>query len=357
MLCCPCNVAPTLFAECSFPAYIFVFSMVPNHASLFSSTFVFNMSTSILRRSAPRILKSTKSPSRRVYSSKSPKPLDYAFAFDIDGVLLRGRTPLPGATKALLTLQKHHVPFILLTNGGGKHESERVEELSHLLDVPITEDMFIQSHTPFKGLVGKYNSILAIGGEEIGEGEGWKDGNTGRKGEGGIREVAESTTNGIEVPGQGKWQNNGQPEVWWSNNDLWWQGEYHLPRLGQGGFRAAVEGVWHKITGGEELKAKTIGKPFKETYQYAEGVLNKLLREDLGEGGKVRTVYMVGDNPRSDIMGANGYGWYSLLVESGVFNRDREGGEKALIGDMQPKKILRDVHEAVEFGMQRGGKD
>src|SRR4051812_6113172 len=48
-----------------------------------------------------------------------------------------------------------------------------------------------------------------------------------------------STTNGVTVPGLGKYQNNGQPDVWWSNNDLWWQGEYPLPRLGQGGFRAA----------------------------------------------------------------------------------------------------------------------
>ncbi|KAK6522144.1 hypothetical protein TWF281_002710 [Arthrobotrys megalospora] len=372
----------------------------------------------------------------RTYSSKPP---DYAFAFDIDGVLLRGRTPLPGATKSLRKLQDNHVPFILLTNGGGKHESERTEELSRLLDVPITEDMFIQSHTPFKGLVGRYYSVLAVGGEEVGEGEGWRDDKIGKSGEGGVREVAErygfksvhtphtllhhhpeiwpfgcpqlhhnlhhpsspghphhnppplspidailvfndprhwgptlhviidlllstrgelgtySSTNGIDIPGKGKYQNNNQPDIWWSNNDLWWQGEYHLPRLGQGGFRAAVEGVWSKITGGEELRATTIGKPFNETYAYAEGVLNNLLKKDIGEQAKVNRVYMVGDNPRSDIMGANGYGWYSLLLETGVFNRDREGGEEALKGDMRPNQILKGVEEAVEFGMRKGG--
>ncbi|EGX48983.1 hypothetical protein AOL_s00079g204 [Orbilia oligospora ATCC 24927] len=312
----------------------------------------------------------------RNYSSKPP---DYAFAFDIDGVLLRGRTPLPGATKSLRKLQDNHVPFILLTNGGGKHESERTEELSRLLDVPITEDMFIQSHTPFKGLVGRYNSVLAVGGEEVGEGEGWKNDKIGKSGEGGVREVAErhwgptlhiiidlllsargelgtySNTNGVEVPGKGKYQNNNQPDVWWSNNDLWWQGEYHLPRLGQGGFRAAVEGVWSKITDGEELRATTIGKPFKETYAYAESVLNNLLKKDMGEQARVKRVYMVGDNPRSDIMGANGYGWYSLLLETGVFKRDREGGEAALKDDMRPRQILKNVEAAVDFGMSRGG--
>lgn len=109
----------------------------------------------------------------------------------IDGVLLKHRDPIPGATKALQTLKDNHVPFILLTNGGGKHESERTAELSELLNVEITEDMFIQSHTPFKGLVKKYKSVLVVGGEEIGEGEGWHDGRIGKQGEGGVREVAQ----------------------------------------------------------------------------------------------------------------------------------------------------------------------
>jgi ribonucleotide monophosphatase NagD (HAD superfamily) len=98
---------------------------------------------------------------------------------------------LPGAVESLRLLKDNHVPFILLTNGGGKHESERTAELSELLDTEITEDMFLQSHTPFKSLVNRYKTILAIGGEEIGEGEGWSNDRIGRIGEGGVREVAE----------------------------------------------------------------------------------------------------------------------------------------------------------------------
>ena len=47
-----------------------------------------------------------------------------------------------------------------------------MEELSHLLDVEIREDMFVQSHTPFKELVNRYETVLAVGGQETGEGEG-----------------------------------------------------------------------------------------------------------------------------------------------------------------------------------------
>ncbi|KAL8692926.1 MAG: hypothetical protein Q9224_003860, partial [Gallowayella concinna] len=84
--------------------------------------------------------------------SKSEPP-DFAFAFDIDGVLLRSSNPLPRASQTLKLLQRLRIPFILLTNGGGKHEKERVAELSRLLAVPISPSMFIQSHTPFADLI------------------------------------------------------------------------------------------------------------------------------------------------------------------------------------------------------------
>lgn len=71
----------------------------------------------------------------------------------IDGVLLKSSDPIPGASDALRYLDEHKIPFILLTNGGGKHESARVLELSKKLNFPLTEENFVQSHTPFKMLV------------------------------------------------------------------------------------------------------------------------------------------------------------------------------------------------------------
>ena len=88
----------------------------------------------------------------------------------IDGVLLRSSAPIPGAAEALALLHNNNIPFILLTNGGGKHESARVLELSKKLGVPLTEDNFVQSHTPFKQLVEgseslKDKTILVTGGD------------------------------------------------------------------------------------------------------------------------------------------------------------------------------------------------
>jgi HAD superfamily hydrolase (TIGR01456 family) len=63
-------------------------------------------------------------------------------------------------------LQARNIPFILLTNGGGKIDSDRVAELTSRLDVPISTSQFIQSHTPFAD-VHKYKdkTILVVGGE------------------------------------------------------------------------------------------------------------------------------------------------------------------------------------------------
>ena len=91
----------------------------------------------------------------------------------IDGVLLRSSQPIPGASAALNYLHDHNIPFIFLTNGGGKHESDRVAELVSKLDVPLTVENFVQSHTPFQELVDGTNGkeglkdkcILVTGGD------------------------------------------------------------------------------------------------------------------------------------------------------------------------------------------------
>ncbi|KUI73096.1 hypothetical protein VM1G_08745 [Cytospora mali] len=79
----------------------------------------------------------------------------FAFAFDIDGVLLHSSKPIPGATETLKYLQQHRIPFILLTNGGGKSEAERVADLSSKLGVELDVSNFVQSHTPYQRLLNK----------------------------------------------------------------------------------------------------------------------------------------------------------------------------------------------------------
>jgi len=95
-----------------------------------------------------------------------PKIPDFAFAFDVDGVLLRSSTPIPGASDTLRYLQKSNIPFILLTNGGGKSETERVANLAESLGVELDTGMFVQSHTPFAEMKEYHDkTVLVMGGD------------------------------------------------------------------------------------------------------------------------------------------------------------------------------------------------
>jgi ribonucleotide monophosphatase NagD (HAD superfamily) len=149
---------------------------------------------------------------------------------------------------------------------------------------------------------------------------------------------------------------------------------YHLPRFGQGAFQSALRGVWARITGGEELVCTVIGKPYRETYRFAErklalhrrDVLARLQGKDEvqsqeGEPARLRTVYMIGDNPESDIAGANDFiseiraDWVSILVETGVWNPERTGGIQVLNGRFRPKMAVRGVQDGVRWALDREG--
>jgi HAD superfamily hydrolase (TIGR01456 family) len=163
------------------------------------------------------------------------------------------------------------------------------------------------------------------------------------------------------LPNKG-YQQDGQPPLYFSNPDLIWAAKWHLPRLGQGGFREALEGVWAAITGGKEdgveLKKIVMGKPHHPTYQFAEKRLvahrEQLLQGQDGKLGNLRRVYMVGDNPESDILGGNSYksslgtDWASILVQTGVYVKDTEPKHK-------PRQIVGDVMDAVNWAVVQEG--
>ena len=151
------------------------------------------------------------------------------------------------------------------------------------------------------------------------------------------------------LPNKG-YQQDGQPPLYFSNPDLLWAAKYHLPRLGQGGFREALEGVWAALTGGEksgvELKKIVMGKPHRPTYEFAEKRLIAHRKDLLGgasrEPGPLRRVFMVGDNTESDILGGNSYksphgiDWTSILVETGVYvaGSDPKHAPRKIVGDV-----------------------
>ncbi len=65
-----------------------------------------------------------------------------AVLLDIDGVLFTGTEPIPGASEALLSLQKREIPYRFISNGTRKNRVRVLDRLSRLA-VPLTEDLII----------------------------------------------------------------------------------------------------------------------------------------------------------------------------------------------------------------------
>ncbi|PIN16720.1 hypothetical protein CDL12_10634 [Handroanthus impetiginosus] len=93
----------------------------------------------------------------------------FGIAFDIDGVILRGKTPIGNSRRALRRLYDDYgalkIPFLFLTNGGGIPESRRAFELSDILGVKILPSQVVQGHSPFKTLLNRFENefIVATG--------------------------------------------------------------------------------------------------------------------------------------------------------------------------------------------------
>ncbi|GAB0134804.1 hypothetical protein EsDP_00003160 [Epichloe bromicola] len=176
-----------------------------------------------------------------------------------------------------------------------------------------------------------------------------------------------SPKNGNSSLSNNGWQQDGQPELWISNLDLVWKTEYPVNRFGTGAFLEALKGVWSAVTHGAELQYNALGKPSQFTYDYAH---TRLLRHysSIGSTAKdsakadattLRRVYMIGDNPESDIRGANefcpedGTEWVSILVKTGVWQETAAEREPRY----KPAVIVDDVVDAIVWALQNEGVD
>jgi HAD superfamily hydrolase (TIGR01456 family) len=130
--------------------------------------------------------------------------------------------------------------------------------------------------------------------------------------------------------------------LYFSNSDLVWANDFPVDRLAQGSFRLALETLYKKLTG-HELEYTKFGKPERVTYEYAA----KALQEQADNlGRQVDRIFAVGDNPASDIIGANNHGWSSILVRSGVWKGDTHDHGALHIAD--------NVEEAVTMVIGKG---
>jgi HAD superfamily hydrolase (TIGR01456 family) len=128
-----------------------------------------------------------------------------------------------------------------------------------------------------------------------------------------------------------------QVPIYFSCWDFEYVTEWPVPRFGAGIFAMTVDALYEQSTG-HKLTKTVFGKPLRSTYEYAEQMLG------------VDHVYGVGDNPLSDIKGANeaGDNWSSVLVETGMFvpeqHADANGNHPEHPGD----HVHPNVYDAIQ---------
>lgn len=89
----------------------------------------------------------------------------FGVAIDVDGVLIRGKVPIPGAASVLQGLQDRAIPHVIMTNAGGYVEERKAEQLSEILNYEIDPKKMCLSHSPMRKLAAKYKNelVLAVG--------------------------------------------------------------------------------------------------------------------------------------------------------------------------------------------------
>lgn len=378
---------------------------------------------------------------------------EFAFAFDIDGVLYQGRDRVEGAEKVIKMIRSNGIRYVFLTNGGGVSENKKADTLQERLQLGKHDDIIrgrmILSHTPmsawddslkndgtvlitgshpeqarqialdygFKRVVTPGDILAAC--RDVYPFELTKDGLHGKHvplpdGKRMLNLADPYTTdipedalkidqifiwndprdwsvdtqiihdllishkgyfgtvsrkNGDKSLPNNGWQQDGQPGLWISNMDLLWKTNYPLNRFGTGAFMEALKGLWSTTTDGMELQFDALGKPSNHTYKYAHDRLLKYYHDmacHRGQGDKdhdatkchpLRRVYMIGDNPESDIRGANDFNaddgteWIPILVRTGVWRQTATEQEPR----HKPAVIVDDVVDAVVWALNNEG--
>lgn len=118
-----------------------------------------------------------------VEAHKKEKVLIPAIVSDIDGVLILGPTPIAEGTHAINILQKSlgeidpttfgasdqmRIPFMLLTNGGGKTEDAFVDKINRIHSFEaensskIRKEQLILNYTPLKQIIKEQSASSII---------------------------------------------------------------------------------------------------------------------------------------------------------------------------------------------------
>ena len=102
--------------------------------------------------------------------SVSTKVPSFGLMFDIDGVIVRGKNVLPSAPETFSALydrqeEKWRVPAIFVTNAGNSLRQKKADQLTNWLNVPVTEEQVVMSHSPLKMFTEFHDKHVLVAGQ------------------------------------------------------------------------------------------------------------------------------------------------------------------------------------------------
>ncbi|XP_026871092.2 haloacid dehalogenase-like hydrolase domain-containing 5 [Electrophorus electricus] len=320
-------------------------------------------------------------------TSSTNKPR-FGLLFDIDGVLVRGKTPIPAAKKAFRKLVDSNgqfvIPVVFVTNAGNCLRQKKANQLSHILDVPISQDQVVMSHSPLRMFRKYHDKCVLVSGQgpvlDIAKNLGFTkvisidmlresfplldmvDHNRRPKlpsspivnrpiieavilfgepirWETNLQLIIDVLLTNGNLSNTFETSHSSHLPLLACNMDLLWMAEAQSPRFGHGTFMVCLENIYKKITGKELKYEALMGKPSELTYHYAE----YLIREQAVQRGwraPVTTLYAVGDNLMTDIYGANLYNRY---LEERLTRKNAKTLVQVATGTGVPSQVAQDM--------------
>lgn len=327
--------------------------------------------------------------------SSKPK---FGLLFDIDGVIVRGKSVLPPVPESFKKLKgedgKFRVPTVFVTNSGNALRSQKAADLSKWIGFEVSESQVILAHSPLQMFHKLHDKQVLISGQgpvkEIAKELGFKKTTTieelvknfpsldyvnmlTRNSQCGSVDPNFPTIEGVVLFNEPiSWETplqlivdllmtNGMPNalpnaiphphipVLACNMDLLWVSEAPIPRYGHGAFLLCLEQLYKKVTGKELIYDALIGKPSEITYYHANHMLVNHAKS-IGIEHNVDTVYAIGDNINTDVFGANLYDKYLSCYECGEGTKSRSL-EKLLGKNMKGPSAKACISILVETGV------
>ncbi|KAL7719111.1 Haloacid dehalogenase-like hydrolase [Entamoeba marina] len=282
---------------------------------------------------------------------------------DIDGVLVRDGSAIENSEKGIQLLEKHNIPYCLLSNGHGSAEYKS-KVVNKALNTSIKPNQTIMAISPLVDLAEVYGdkNVLVIGKTmdleaiksygyskpifyedyatlwpyqfpdrqkstiqyqlqtELNEETEIKaifimhtPMNWGEAAQI-ICDVLRSSDGSMKTLWTTDAITQQKIPIYLSNPDFDYAGKFILPRVTVGAFGEVLSMLWKRMSNGE-LDIVYFGKPFRAFYEKAEKVLKQMQPD-------IKTFYGIGDNPISDIRGANvmksesPFDYHSVLIKS-----------------------------------------